>query len=237
MRPNGIIYQSQKPKVSGETRLALSFGRRLAYHFLRTFGAGLVASAIAAIIFSVYPIVKEEYLYYFGTKEQAEISKFGEILGRSQAQDLGIDPYFSLYIPKIAARARVGANVDAGKPSEYLAALTEGVAHAKGTNYPGQGKTIFLFSHSTDSPVNIARYNAIFYLLRKLEAGDRIIVYFMGQEHVYIVTDRFTISAFDTSWMADDGSGERLILQTCDPPGTSWRRLLVIARPLGQNTH
>jgi len=80
--------------------------------------------------------------------------------------------------------------------------------------------------------VNINRYNAIFYLLRKLEKGDRVIVYFMGKEHVYVVTEKVITKAEDTSWLADDGSGERLVLQTCDPPGTSWNRLLVIARPV-----
>lgn len=57
-------------------------------------------------------------------------------------------------------------------------------------------------------------------------------VYFMGKEHVYVVTDEFVTKPNDTSWLTDDGSGERLILQTCDPPGTSWNRLMVIARPI-----
>ena len=123
-------------------------------------------------------------------------------------------------------------NVDAGNPTDYLKALTQGVAHAKGTYFPGQGKTIFLFSHSTDSPINIARYNAVFYLLRKLTPGDTIIIYFLGQEHDYVVTDKFVTAANDTSWLQDNGQGERLILQTCDPPGTSWNRLLVVAKPV-----
>jgi len=41
--------------------------------------------------------------------------------------------------------------------------------------------TIFLFAHSTDAPWNIIRYNAVFYLLRELDAGDGIIVFFLGK--------------------------------------------------------
>ena len=224
MYSHGIIYQGNKSRSHGEYKLRLSLGRRVSYHFLRTFGAGLIAFAITGIVFSFWPIIKSEFLYRFGTKNQIQIDKFATIIG--------LDPYFSIYIPKINAKAKVIPNVDAGNPTDYLKALTQGVAHAKGTYFPGQGKTIFLFSHSTDSPINIARYNAVFYLLRKLTPGDTIIIYFLGQEHDYVVTDKFVTAANDTSWLQDNGQGERLILQTCDPPGTSWNRLLVVAKPV-----
>lgn len=220
MPSHGIIYQ------------AVSFKKRVSYHLMRIFGASLITFGIVGIIFSFWPIIKSEFLYRFGTKEQIQIDKFAGIIGRSQAAGLGLDPYFSLYIPKIDARAKVIPNVDPGDAKSYLTALSEGVAHAQGTNFPGQGKTIYLFSHSTDSPINIAQYNAVFFLLRKLTKGDRIIVYFLNQEHQYVVTDKFVTAANDTSRLKDDGSGEKLILQTCDPPGTSWNRLLVIARPI-----
>ena len=232
MRPHGIIYQGNKLRSHGECKLHLGLGHRMAYHFLRTIGAGLVAFALVGVIFSFWPIAKAEFLYRFGLKEQVQIDKYAEITGKSQAAELGLDPYFSIYIPRIDAKAKVIPNVDPGAPGDYLKSLSVGVAHAKGTNFPGQGKTIYLFSHSTNSPINIARYNAVFYLLGKLEKGDRVIIYFLDQEHDYVVTDKFITAANDTSWLKDDGSGERLVLQTCDPPGTSWRRLLVIARPI-----
>jgi len=232
MRPHGVIYKSGKSHSSGEFKLHLGFGIRLAYHFARTFGAGLVAFAVTGIIFSFWPIANAELTYRFGSKNQADIANLVTDTGKAKAAELGLDPYFSIYIPKIDAKAKIIPNVDAGNPADYLKALSEGVAHAKGTNFPGQGKTIYLFSHSTDSPVNVLRYNAVFYLLGKLEKGDKIVIFFMDQEHDYIVTDKLVVAADDTSWLKDDGSGERLILQTCDPPGTSWRRLLIIAKPV-----
>jgi LPXTG-site transpeptidase (sortase) family protein len=233
MYPKGIIYRSDKSKISGEISLTPSRIKKFGYHFFRIFGAGLIAFAVTGILFSFWPIIKSELIYRFGTKNQIQIDRFASINGVSQAAELGLDPYFSIYIPKINAKAKIIPNVDAGNPADYLKALSEGVAHAKGTYFPGQGKTIFLFSHSTDSPINIARYNAVFYLLRKLTPGDIIVIYFLGQEHDYVVTNKFVTAANDTSWLKDDESGERLILQTCDPPGTSWNRLLVIARPVG----
>ncbi len=232
MRPSGIIYQSKKSASSGERQIQLNLGKRIIYHLARGFGAGLIAFAIVGIVFSFWPIVKEEFLYQAGHKEEAALSGFGQLLSKSEASSLGLDPYFSVYIPKIGAKAKIVPNVDAGKPREYLQALGEGVAHARGTNFPGRGETIYLFSHSTDSPLNYARYNAVFYLLRKLEKGDRVVVYFLSDRYEYVITDKTITSAGDTSWLKDDGKGERLVLQTCDPPGTTWRRLLIIAVPV-----
>lgn len=208
---------------------------------MRGLGAGLIAFAVVGIIFSFWPVVQGELSFDFGN-HKVTTDKFGDIILKAHADlatqvvqetsKLGIDSSFSIYIPKIDAKANVIPNVDTGDPNAYLAALSEGVAHAKGTNFPGQGKTIYLFSHSTNSPLNFARYNAVFYLLRKLDSGDRITIYFLDKKYVYQVENKFVTTATDTSWLTDDGSGERLVLQTCDPPGTSWNRLLVVARPI-----
>src|SRR3972149_9905227 len=127
MPNHGIIYQ------------ASTLAKRVLYHLVRGFGAGLIAFAFIGIIFSFWPIAKEEFLYKFGTQEQIQIDKFAQIIGKSQAKSLGLDPYFSLYIPKIDAKAKVIANVNPGKAVDYLNALSDGVAHAQGTNFPGQG--------------------------------------------------------------------------------------------------
>jgi LPXTG-site transpeptidase (sortase) family protein len=68
--------------------------------------------------------------------------------------------------------------------------------------------------------------------LGKLEKGDSVIIYFLDQKHEYVVTEKLVVPATDAAWLTDDGSGEQLILQTCDPPGTSWKRLLIVARPI-----
>lgn len=228
MRRHGIIYQSP------------SLAKRVFYQLMRGLGAGLFAFAIVGLVFSFWPIIKAELAFRFGKKNEIQVSGFGKLLAnytmsdlvQAETRKLGLDPYFSIYIPKIDAKSRVIPNVDAGSPSAYLAALQEGVAHAKGTNFPGGGKTIFLFSHSTNSPLYYAQYNAIFYLLRNLEKGDRVVVYFVGKKFTYQVIDKVIATSSDTSWLEDNGQGERLILQTCDPPGTSWNRLLIVARPI-----
>lgn len=147
-----------------------------------------------------------------------------------EATALGLDARYSIYVPKIDAKSAVMENVDLENETEYLKALKKGVAHGKGTYFPGQGGNIFLFSHSVSVPEYIQTYNAVFYNLKDLEQGDDIIIYFSGVKYVYKVTEKIITSPRDVSFLTKDYGGETLILQTCDPPGTTLRRLLVIAK-------
>ena len=60
----------------------------------------------------------------------------------------------------------------------YLDALNQGVAHTLGTAFPGEGGHIFLFAHSTDYFWRVGTYNAVFYLLSKLESNDEINLFY-----------------------------------------------------------
>ncbi len=87
------------------------------------------------------------------------------------------DTSFSIIIPKIGASAKIFPNVDATNPDEFMPVLQEGIAHAKGTVFPGMNGNIYLFAHSTDNWWNVGRYNAVFYLLKDLKPGDDIILF------------------------------------------------------------
>lgn len=144
-----------------------------------------------------------------------------------------IDTQFGIVIPRIGANAKVIPNVDPIDENEFLQDLSLGVAHAKGTVFPGMQGNVYLFAHSTDNWWNVGRYNALFYLLKELEQGDDVIVYFEDIRHNYTVYDSVIVDPSEVSFVtqAQHGGEETLILQTCWPPGTTWNRLLVFARP------
>lgn len=142
------------------------------------------------------------------------------------------DPLFSIVIPKIGANAKVLANIDPSDENLFLEALKVGVAHAKGTYFPGQKGNIYMFAHSTDNFWNVGRYNAVFYLLKELEKGDEVAVFFQNVRHNYIVRNAEIIDPTDVFYLTHANSGqELLILQTCWPPGTTWKRLMIFAEP------
>ncbi|MGH7246397.1 MAG: sortase [Candidatus Levyibacteriota bacterium] len=143
------------------------------------------------------------------------------------------DTHFAIMIPKIGANARVFPNVDAGNEKEFLPILKKGVAHAKGSSLPGLRGTTYLFAHSTDSLFDVGQYNAIFYLLKDLVPGDQIVVFFENKRYNYAVSDKKIIDPNDVSFLLKGTAPEsELVLQTCWPPGTTWKRLMVIAKPV-----
>lgn len=140
---------------------------------------------------------------------------------------------FGIVIPKIMANVAVTPNVNPSDANIYQSVLRQsgGVAHAAGSALPDEDGTVYIFGHSTDSNINVARFNAVFYLLRKLEANDSILVYFQGQEYRYRVKYKKVVEPTDLSDITDVSSPRRLVLQTCWPPGTTWKRLLIVAEP------
>lgn len=157
---------------------------------------------------------------------------FGQISGGNKVEILSpVSSQFGIIIPKFGANAPIFPNVDAGQEEVYLPILQEGVAHAAGTVFPGVSGNIFLFAHSTDNFWNVGRYNAIFYLLKELENGDEVDVFFKGVRHVYRVTDKIIVDPSEVYYLTEPKPYEQLTLQTCWPPGTTWKRLIILARP------
>lgn len=219
---------------------------------VRGVGAGLVTLGVSGAVLTARPIVQAEVGYRLNKAANTIIQatrarEFEESLRKSQeaaeqreyaskfAQEIGItNTDFSIYIPKINAKSPIVANVDPAVSDTYMEALKSGVAHAYGSPLPGRAGATYIFAHSTNGPWNVSQYNAVFYLLRELEPEnqDEIYVFFQGKVHKYRVTEKHITEADDVSWLTESQTGsERLILQTCWPPGTIWKRLIVVATP------
>jgi len=175
--------------------------------------------AILALIFA--PVLKEETVY-----QARQIIKTPVDLTPPNKD-------FSIVIPKIAAIAPVVAGVDATDPKKYLSALRRGVAHAAGTSLPGQNGNVYLFAHSTDAFYNVTTYNAVFYLIGKLNKDDEITIFYKGKEIKYKVYDKKVVSADSSQYFGKIADGKTLTLQTCYPPGTTLERLVVLAKEIG----
>jgi LPXTG-site transpeptidase (sortase) family protein len=170
-----------------------------------------------------------------GQTEEQGPSLLGDLVTKEREKVLvppNVD--FSIVVPKIGAAQAIQANVDATNKEEYLRVLVHSIAHAKGTAYPGINGTTFLFAHSADNFWNIGRYNGVFYLLKDMQIGDDVYIFFKGRRYNYTVYENKIVDASDVSYYdAALGQGERLVLQTCWPPGTDWKRTLVLAKPKG----
>lgn len=211
---------------------------------IRTIGNFLVLWAFVGLFFTFWPVIsafsKHTIDNIRGKKFEAASSvsttqSFGSLLGREDSNVKILvpkDPNFSIIIEKIGADAPIVPNVDATSKSVYEAALRRGVAHALGTAFPGQPGVTYLFAHSTDTIFNVPRYNAIFYLLKDIKVGDRVVVFFANKRFDYLVAETKITPAEDVSYFTLKTNEQILVLQTCYPPGTSWKRFLVAAKPV-----
>lgn len=158
---------------------------------------------------------------------------FSDVLTGDKTQVLNpADPSFSILIPKLGASAKVFPNVDASDKSVYLPLLKQGVAHASGSSFPGLSGTVYLFAHSADNWWDVGQYNAVFYTLHNLSEGDDITVFFENRRYDYHVSQKIIADPREISYLTKGQEGEdRLVLQTCWPPGTTLQRLFVVASP------
>ncbi len=218
------------------------------YHifFVRSVGNFIFLASALGLLFTFWPLISSEagYRVHLLRGEvwvaQGDVNKsFGTLLeGKQNIKVLSPQSVdFGIIVEKIGANAPVIANVDAGSKSEYDAALKKGVAHAKGTVFPGMKGVSYIFAHSTGNFWDVQRYNAVFYLLRNLEVGDRIVTYFGGRRFDYIVEEKKVVPPSDVSYFTLKTEEPLLVLQTCDPPGSSINRLIVVAKLEGQPTN
>ncbi|MFA5932452.1 MAG: sortase [Microgenomates group bacterium] len=157
-------------------------------------------------------------------------SGFGDIFSSEVKTITPKSTDFGIVIEKIDANAKIVADVDPNNEKEYMKALSGGIAQARGTSFPGEPGNMYLFSHSVNAPWDVVRYNAVFYLLGKLNIGDRVIIFYKGKRFDYIVFDKSVVSARDTNFLIQNYDTPVLTMQTCDPPGTTINRLIVRAR-------
>lgn len=139
----------------------------------------------------------------------------------AEAKEFDTDAYFSIVIPKLGLSAKITPNLNPLKEEDYTDALKEGIAHASTSFYPGQNNSIFLFAHNSD----------LFYHLKDLDAGDEIILFYHYQKYFYEVAETTIVEPDDLTVLIPAHT-EKLILQTCYPPGTRQKRLLVIGYPI-----
>lgn len=140
---------------------------------------------------------------------------------------------FKIDIPKIGAKADIVANVSPINKHDYLKILdNNNIAHSNYSSLPGMGKGFmtYLFAHSTQQSFQAVRKNSVFYLLGELAENDKILINYQGKNIYYQVYMKKIISAKETEYLTyTDPDKELLLLQTCWPIGTNWKRLLIFA--------
>lgn len=135
-------------------------------------------------------------------------------------------------IPKINVEIPVVYGVNTIDNNAVEAALEDGVVHYADTADPGQNGNLVIVGHSSNNIFNKGKYKFAFVLLSHLENGDTFYVQKDGKRYTYEVYKKTIVSPDDVSVLGATEKPATATLITCDPPGTSTNRLVVVGQQI-----
>jgi sortase A len=132
-------------------------------------------------------------------------------------------------IPKINVQIPIQFDINATDEATMQKELESGVAHYPTTSQPGQNGNAAYFGHSSNNIFNKGKYKFAFVLLHELVPGDTFHITKDGKLYTYKVFDKKIVEPNQIEVLDPiAGHPATATLITCDPPGTSLRRLVIV---------
>ncbi len=136
-------------------------------------------------------------------------------------------------IPKINVEIPVNYSGTSTDENVIENDLESGVVHYPTTGVPGQNGNAALFGHSSNNIFNKGKYKFAFVLLHTLVPGDTFYLTYNAKVYVYKVISRNIVDPSNVGVLnAVPGQTATATLITCDPPGTSLHRLVVVGQQI-----
>ncbi len=148
----------------------------------------------------------------------------------SDASTVGPAP--EVIIPKINVEIPVVYDVNTIDESAINSALENGVVHYADTALPGQNGNLVIVGHSSNNIFNKGKYKFAFVLLSRLETGDTFYLQKDGKRYTYQVYKKEIVDPTNVSVLGTADKPATATLITCDPPGTSLNRLVVVGEQI-----
>jgi LPXTG-site transpeptidase (sortase) family protein len=136
-------------------------------------------------------------------------------------------------IPKINLEIPVDYSQTSIDESAIELALDNGVVHYPSTSKPGETGNAAFFGHSSNNIFNPGKYKFAFVLLHELQAGDVFYLNYGDKTYAYKVFDKKIVTPSQVDVLNPiPGKSATATLITCDPPGTSINRLVVVGEQI-----
>lgn len=218
--------QREPAAIRGLIRDKVSAGGKLqTKHHLQSLLFGIGMGLLVVFIF-LFGFFNEVFLAPFiQPSRHAATTPF--IINQSTVAPTN-DP--EVIIPKINVEIPVDYSQTSTDEKAIESALNSGVVHYPSTSLPGQNGNAAFFGHSSNNIFNPGKYKFAFVLLHELVPGDTFYLTKDGQVYVYKVFKKTVVNP-DEVWVLDPVEGHKATatLITCDPPGTSLKRLIIFA--------
>ena len=185
-----------------------------------------LAAGTGALIIVLFSFFNERFIAPF-IQPSRNVTNTPLISG---ALAIGAAP--EIIIPKINVQIPVVYGVNTIEESAVQTALEDGVVHYADTALPGQNGNGVIVGHSSNNIFNKGKYKFAFVLLNRLEIGDTFYLQKDGRRYTYQVYIREIVKPDDVSVLGTRDKPATVTLITCDPPGTTINRLVVVGEQI-----
>lgn len=144
-----------------------------------------------------------------------------------------IIPKINVEIPVVydspsVVNARTADELEAG----IQKSLEDGVVHHPNTEKPGELGNVAIVGHSSNNIFNSGKFKFAFVLLSKLDEGDTFYLTRNEVRYTYKIFEKRIVPPTDVSVLENTSKPASATLITCDPPGTSLNRLIVVGEQI-----
>lgn len=201
-------------------------GKLKAKHHIQSilFGLGIGSVAIIIMLFGFF---NERIVAPFITPSKTVTSTpiISDTAAVSPTETKVIIPKINVEIPVVYDQTSI-------KEEDIQGSLENGVVHYATTASPGEQGNTVIFGHSSNNILNKGKYKFAFVLLNRLEIGDTFTLTKNGKRYVYRVYEKKVVKPNEVSVLGPTEKAASATLITCDPPGTSINRLVVIGEQI-----
>lgn len=198
-------------------------------HHVQSLLFGLGMGSLTLLIF-LFGFFNERFIAPFITPAKA-VSSTPIIIDPSSG---AVGPESKIIIPKINVEIPIDFDEPTINEDAIQRSLEKGVVHYPTTPDPGQIGNGVIFGHSANNILNRGKYKFAFVLLKQLESGDIFYVQKDGKRYAYKVFDKKIVAPTEVSVLYPNypDKPSTFTLITCDPPGTSLNRLVVVGEQI-----
>jgi sortase A len=237
-QPERTIKQPARRKRLADTRSAAEIKEAIRNRV--TAGGKLKGKHnLQSLLFGVGTGLIAVFIFLFGFFNEVLIAPFIQPSRTAAATPIIVDPNSvqvgdtpQVIIPKINVQIPTDYSQTSTSEAAIQDALENGVVHYPTTKRPGEVGNAAFFGHSSNNIFNKGKYKFAFVLLSELVEGDTFYLTYNGKAYVYRVTSKRIVQPTDVGVLDDTPGKSTATLITCDPPGTSLHRLIVVGEQI-----
>lgn len=214
-----------KKQLTNKATLSAQSKLKAKQHFQSLlFGVGMGLIVVIILLFGFF---NDRFIAPFITPSK-NVSNTPIIIDGATA--VGAEP--KIVIPKINVEIPVVYDEPSVEEHAIQNALERGVVHYATTPNPGQIGNAVIFGHSSNNILNKGKYKFAFVLLNKLEIDDTFYINKDGTRYAYKIYQKKVVSPTELSVLNGNDKTATVTLITCDPPGTTLNRLIVVGEQI-----